>query len=488
MATRFNDRLLLWGLGVLQPAGASHVLEYLKAIFSDIQTMPTLSQVEDYFIRWEKMGFIVNVDKTRVHLYSLTTRGNAILPADIRRNRDKARLFLLNEARTNRISLSREDVRDLVGVAPTVDGSRDDTRARRPINTTVVLAGRIYWPSVFKQLKNKVGPLKASLDTLFLEFYSYPSIESISEANPELPTLGNVWLHRIALAIGISPRLIGSIIHKKEKHYRSFTIGKKGGGQRTINSPRIFLKVIQGWIMDYMLSNLTSHPSCHSYQRGKSIITNAEKHTGKRYVANIDIENYFGSITYDHVKKLLPKFGFEKNAASLLAKIVTYEDVLPQGACTSPIISNLYLFDFDALMSEYAKSKNLTYTRYADDLTVSGDDRDAIQTVINKISAELVRHGLKINQKKTRIANRGGQQRVTGVVVNEKALPPRKFRRKIRAMIHNASKHPKTYASKYDELNGYVGHLMSFSALNSDGKLNEYVEIRKSLRINRKRQ
>src|SRR5699024_8414757 len=106
----------------------------------------------------------------------------------------------------------------------------------------------------------------------------------------------DMTLQQLALAIGVSPRLISAIIHQRHKHYREFELRKKGGGSRTIHAPRFFLKTIQYWLVTYILGDLRIHPCCHAYSRGRSILTNALPHVRKRYVANLDIRSFFDSV------------------------------------------------------------------------------------------------------------------------------------------------------------------------------------------------
>ena len=281
-------------------------------------------------------------------------------------------------------------------------------------------------------------------------------------------------LTHLALAIGVSPRLLTSFTHKAVNHYRFFSIGKKGGGEREIASPRFFLKTIQYWIKSYVLCHLKTHESCHAYLRGRSIISNAEDHVGKKFVANVDIENYFGSINRNHVFRLLRKNGIGEKLSNTVADIVTLDGVLPQGAPTSPDISNAFLLEVDDKLTKLSEGYNLKYTRYADDMTISGNSRGDIQSVIRRCSILLAEYGLKLKAEKTRIASDKTSQRVTGLLVNEKIQPPKEFRKKVRAIFHNASKHPEHFVDRLDELRGYHSYLISFDVLKESRHLRRY--------------
>ncbi|RNC67511.1 MAG: RNA-directed DNA polymerase [Desulfuromonadales bacterium] len=279
----------------------------------------------------------------------------------------------------------------------------------------------------------------------------------------------------ISLALGISPRLFTSFTHAPENHYRSFQIGKRGGGTRQIDSPRVFLKTVQCWVVEYFLWRLPSHPSCHSYQKDKSIQTNASPHVGKKFVANVDIENFFGSITTEMVRMLFLRNGMGEQLSKNLSKLLTLRGSLPQGSPASPIISNAFLYEFDEIIYQKAIEDSADYTRYADDMTLSGDNRQELKNMISIIQGELEKLGLRLKDTKTRIASYGGQQRVTGVVVNTRISPPRTLRRQVRAMFHQASLNPADADVRI--LRGYLSYLSSYSFLKESEELSKYRAI-----------
>ena len=476
MPARFNEKLLLWLVGVIQPATAQQLQTVLSKIFTDMTLLPSTNDLEEHLKTLNRSRLVAKIITEDNRLYSLTSLGNLRFPIALKRHRDKARLFLLKQARSGRFFMSGEHVGELAGGAPAADGSRT-TQDSRPINPLVTRSisrarsSRLYWPQIAKQL---TAGLQDSSPDIFYDYYSFPTIKSL-HTNCISPAKENdLSLHDLALAIGISPRLLSSFIYAQKKHYRSFTIGKRAGGTRKINSPKLFLKVVQYWILDYLLFRLKIHPSCHSYQMGKSIITNASQHTGRAFVANVDIANFFGSI---HIRQLVPLLrsnDFGEEFSTVVSRLLMLDDALPQGAPTSPIISNAFLYDFDENCSNRAKGIGLAYSRYADDITVSGDRKDLIVNFFDDIGLLLREKGLRANEKKTRIASRGGQQRVTGLVVNVHATPPRNFRRTVRAMFHNAYHNPSKYTDKLRNLQGYWSYLQSFSHLTKSKDLKKY--------------
>ncbi len=172
---------------------------------------------------------------------------------------------------------------------------------------------------------------------------------------------------------------------------------------------------------------------------------------------------------------LLINNGFGEKLAKVLAKLVTLNNILPQGSPASPILSNAILYNFDGVISRFASENRLKYTRYADDMTISGNNKNNIQNCIKLIRKEIHKCGLDIKEEKTRIASRGGQQRVTGVVVNNKLLPSRKLRRQLRAMFHQAQLNP--HLANIKQLKGYYSYLNSYKALKHTLELQKYHQI-----------
>lgn len=484
MKARFNEELLLWAIATLQPASISDALLFLECIFPDVRPLPSVKELEPLIESWREEGYLARVHgKSR--LYSATNRANDKLPFRLRRYRDKVRLFLLKAAHDARLTTSGEAQQGTAGASPAIIGSSITQEGSWPITSAAVPretrhTGRSYWPRVVKQLNFSVGSEPRSPDTFF-EYYSFPTIQAIHEAGGRHGSPQDLSISDLAVTLGISPRLLTSFSHKPSRHYRQFEIGKRGGGSRVISSPKTFLKVLQYWLLDYFLYKLCVHPNCHSYQTGRSILSNALPHVGFAYVANIDIENYFGSISSQMVQSMLINNGLGSSLSYSISRLVTLDNALPQGAPTSPIISNAYLFDFDAAMTEHAELNGLVYSRYADDITISGQARKSISDAIEFGEKLLKEHGLKINNKKTRIASQGGQQRVTGVVVNVKPQPPREFRRRIRAMFHQADLYPEQFKERVAELRGYLSYLQSYPVLTDTTEVHKYKLIVKKL-------
>lgn len=485
MRSRFNEDLLLWAIGTLQPASIGDALALIREVFPDVPTLPWVRELESVVCRWVDDGYLMRVHgKSR--LYSVTSYGNQKLPVPVRRHRDKARLFLLASVRDARFQASGEAQQRLAGASPAEGDSGDIQEGSRPISLDAVPRGprhslQTYWPRVVKQLDFEVGSEPRSPD-IFLDYYSFPDAQSLHRAAKSRVPREDLSITELALAIGVSPRLLTSFIHDPARHYRQFEIGKRGGGTRQISAPKVFLKTVQHWILDYILWSLPVHSGAHAYRKDRSILTNAATHLRSSYVANIDIKDFFGSVTKAMLERLLQRQGFGPRLANAVARLTTFDGVLPQGAPTSPLLSNAYMFEFDLAMTAYAEAQRLSYSRYADDITLSGEDRDKVVRAIRCAASLLRRRGLQLNDKKTRIASRGGQQKVTGVVVNEKLQPPRRLRRKVRAMFHQAEMNPKAFRDRLPELRGFLSYLRSFPYLTDSEELIRYGQVLAKLR------
>ena len=211
--------------------------------------------------------------------------------------------------------------------------------------------------------------------------------------------------------------------------YRTYKISKGNGKYRVITAPNDSLKKYQRHIMDY-LESFSVHNSAHGFIKGRSIASNAYPHINKSFVLNIDLKDFFPSISRKMVEDLFCSIGVIKE----LAKFATYRGSLPQGSPCSPIISNLFCYDLDIILNELAEQYNYSYSRYADDLTFSGQTYH--NNFINKVYTEVIKFGLKVNYSKTKIKWQSQRQCVTGVVVNKKLNVPIETRKKIRAMKH----------------------------------------------------
>ena len=221
--------------------------------------------------------------------------------------------------------------------------------------------------------------------------------------------------------------------------YESFWIPKRDGGRREILAPHPPLKQAQRCILRRVLKRLRSHPAATGFERGRSIVTNARAHVGAAVVVRMDIEKFFTSTSARRVRDYFRAIGWDRKAAALLTRLCTHDDGLPQGAPTSPRLSNLVNHGLDARLFALAESIQAVYTRYADDITFSFpvDNREATYAAIRTTKHVADECGYRIHhRRKLRVARRHQSQRVTGLVVNRQVALPRRTRRWLRAVEH----------------------------------------------------
>ncbi len=221
--------------------------------------------------------------------------------------------------------------------------------------------------------------------------------------------------------------------------YREFTIPKRSGGRRKISAPEPETKGLQRRILRRVLAGLTSHPAAHGFEKGRSIVTNALPHVGKAVVVRMDLEDFFGSTREARVREYFRRIGWSGEAGEILTRVTTHGGALPQGAPTSPRLSNLVNGRLDARLAAAAKRFGAAYTRYADDITFSfaEDDREAVAAVIGTAGAAVADEGYRLHRRKNmHVRGRRSRQVVTGLVVNEGVNLPRGTRRWLRAVAH----------------------------------------------------
>ena len=240
---------------------------------------------------------------------------------------------------------------------------------------------------------------------------------------------------------------IKDLSEKRHNYYSEIEIPKKSGGKRTLHASEGDLKLVQEKILDLLqlVYHDKSAPSCVcGFVKGRSIVDNAEKHTGKNFVINVDIKDFFSSISFEKVNIYLSNSPFSLHRRSwmnvIITTISTRNGVLPQGAPTSPILSNIVLKNLDYALVMFARKNNVVYSRYADDLTFSGNNNIDYHSFINTISQKLNKHGFLINKSKSRIQYSWQRQLVTGLVVNHKVNVKSEYLATTKSMLYNWKK------------------------------------------------
>lgn len=246
-------------------------------------------------------------------------------------------------------------------------------------------------------------------------------------------------------------------------HYHSFTLPKKTGGERLISAPMPRLKRAQYWVLDNILAKVPAHDAAHGFLAGRSIVSNAAPHAGHDVVINLDVKDFFPSIAFGRIQGVFRHLGYGEAMATLLALLCSEnraqawqvdgeklfvggkarERVLPQGAPTSPMLTNLLCRRLDRRLLGLARQLGFVYTRYADDLTFSASGeaaRDNVGRLLGRVRWILRDEGFTPHPDKERVMRKGRRQEVTGLVVNaDKPGVSRETRRRLRAALHRAT-------------------------------------------------
>ena len=246
-------------------------------------------------------------------------------------------------------------------------------------------------------------------------------------------------------------------------HYHSFTLPKKTGGERLISAPMPRLKRAQYWVLDNILAKVPAHDAAHGFLAGRSIVSNAAPHAGHDVVINLDVKDFFPSIAFGRIKGVFRHLGYGEAMAAILALLCSEnraqawqvdgeklfvggkarERVLPQGAPTSPMLTNLLCRRLDRRLLGLARQLGFVYTRYADDLTFSASGeaaRDNVGRLLGRVRWILRDEGFTPHPDKERVMRKGRRQEVTGLVVNaDKPGVSRETRRRLRAALHRAT-------------------------------------------------
>jgi RNA-directed DNA polymerase len=184
----------------------------------------------------------------------------------------------------------------------------------------------------------------------------------------DLPVFSDVY--ELAKIIHVTPGILRKYNGESANTYTSFYINKSDGSKRLIQAPVRELKGLQAWVLRNILDKLTISPDATAYRKKKSISDNTTPHRNNRYFICIDLEDFFPSITRLRVAKLFSRLGYSKKASEILAGICTYDGKLPQGAVTSPSLSNIIASKLDRRIAGYTSKRNIIFTRYSDDLTL----------------------------------------------------------------------------------------------------------------------
>lgn len=308
-----------------------------------------------------------------------------------------------------------------------------------------------------KKLESSI--LKAGYD----EYYVAKCLRYATRLiNNNLPVIFDI--KHFALLIGIAVSDLSKILFVEERFYSTGKIPKKSGGYRELDMPSLELKYIQRWVLDNILEKIQISEYAIGFRKNKSILDNAKIHVNKHCVVNMDVQDFFPTISYEQVYRIFSYFGYTKEVSFVLAKLCTFDGHLPQGSPASPCISNIVCLKLDARLGALAKKYEADYSRYADDITFSS--KKDVKSIVRPVVSIVKDEGFSINDKKTRILYPHQRQEVTGLLVNgDKIRVSKKYKRELYQELY--------YCSKY----GVESHLQKIGCNKSFYKEHVYGKI-----------
>lgn len=258
-----------------------------------------------------------------------------------------------------------------------------------------------------------------------LKYYEIPNINDFSD---------------LSRALSISSQTLYSLVNHKSLYYKQTYIPKKNGDYRLLNIPSFALKVVQRWIYEEILKKIPVSLASMAFVPGRNgIIECANIHKSNVFLLSMDIHAFFDSISKNSVRKLFYSLGYNGEISNLLTELCTLGDSLPQGAVTSPCLANLVCERLDARIMGLCKKRNIEYSRYADDLCFSSNNRLNLNKIVPIVTLILCDEGFELNKNKTHFSSNYSQKRVLGITINDNILHAKyEYKREIRSQIYNS--------------------------------------------------
>jgi len=341
--------------------------------------------------------------------------------------------------------------------------------------------------------------LSQDCDQRWLEYYNLPLLRTPDELAD--------WL-------GISIGKLAWLTHRttenqrpetvQKSHYAYRWLEKRSGGWRLIEAPKLEMKLAQQHVLREILNHVPAHGAAHGFVGGRSIVTNAAPHVGRRFLLKLDLKDFYTNVRYSRVVAIFRSLGYSREVAIWLARLtttaipwnlkapVTSAELakfssrhLPQGGVTSPALANLSAFSLDVRLSGLAAAYSLNYTRYADDLTFSGPGKavPALHEIVQLVRKIIRSERFHINQKKFRVIRNSQRQSVTGVIVNERLNVSRDEFDRLKAILHHcaklgpASQNREGHPHFQDHLRGRIAHVLQLSQTRGEKLLALYQRI-----------
>lgn len=264
------------------------------------------------------------------------------------------------------------------------------------------------------------------------------------------------------------------------KYYKTYPVSKGNGKSRTISQPSKSLKVVQSWILFYILNKLKVSPSCKGFEKGLNILDNASPHLNATAILSLDIKDFFPSIPANKIYNIYRILGYNSVISTIFTNLCCYNNSLPQGSPCSPKLSNIVCLRMDSRIQGYVSEYGIVYTRYADDLTFSSFSPNKLSKLIPVIRSIIKTDEFKLNDSKTRIVGTSRAKRVTGLIVADSKIGIGKKKYKlIRSKIHHLTlkKNIKNF-KLLEHVRGYLAFMKSVDQDRYDNLL-KYINVLK---------
>jgi RNA-directed DNA polymerase len=267
----------------------------------------------------------------------------------------------------------------------------------------------------------------------------------------------------LSFLLGFQGELLRAITNDANKFYRSFSILKHNGKERKIREPYPTLKEIQYWILRKILQKVSISKFAKAYKLHRQLKENVRFHIKQPVIIKLDVQDFFNSITQEKIIYIFKRMGYTSKLSGMLARLCCLDGKLPQGAPTSPYLSNLYCRQLDKRLGNYLIKSGFRYTRYSDDITISGNPSNhQVAKIIKFCELCLCEYGLRLQTSKTQILRSSNRQMVTGVVLNTKMSSGNKKKHNIRQEMYYIKKYglESHMLQQHIEKQNYLYHLL----------------------------
>lgn len=288
----------------------------------------------------------------------------------------------------------------------------------------------------------------ATSESIKLNMLGLPVIQSVDDFS-ELTRISKYTIYQLST--------------HSDKYYKTYTIPKKSGKPRLICQPCKKLKGLQAWILYNILDRLKVSPFCKGFEKGSSTAHNAQPHIGANTILTLDLKDFFPSVKRKYVYNIFHSVGYNRTVSTIFTNICIYNDGLPQGSPCSPRLANLAAWRLDMRIQGYVGKRGITYTRYADDLTISGLNPTKVVRTIPMIKSIIANENFEVNNDKTRVAGASRKRKVTGLVLTNETFGIGKEKYKsVRAKIHHLTlKKEQKNIKLLNEVRGWLSYLNS---------------------------